>query len=232
MKKKFTFVAALFFALVLTIPTQASLIRAADTDLTGTGLGNVFTVLTIDAPPGSSVETGCSFWTGTANATGSSGCPVIGFGGDELAVNSTWTIQEVGFTYFNYLRIGYNAIEAGGQLDTQIDALVLLIQNSSGTLLLYAPILASPEYFPDTVPGTGSGVFSFKLDAVQAAAANSFLAPTNRLGLAAAVSQVSAGHESFFFQTVPIPEPLTYWLIGAGLIALGLARSRRRKTSA
>jgi hypothetical protein len=60
---------------------QAAILQdnPAFNSLSGSGLGSVSTVLTVQSPGNSTTATGCSFWTGTTSAKGTN-CPITGYG--------------------------------------------------------------------------------------------------------------------------------------------------------
>jgi hypothetical protein len=81
----------------------------------------------------------------------------------------------------------------------------------------------------------GNSGFVFSLDTAQAAAATAagaFGSLNNRIGLSASASNATGGPETFFVTSSSVaggggaggavPEPATYVLIGAGLVAFGI----------
>ena len=228
-------------------PLSAAIIQdtPAFGPLSGTGLGNVSTVLTINSPGSTTSSTGCSYWDGSSSQTGA-GCPVSGFGGDELALNSTYTIADLGLATFADLRIIYNSSEPGGAANSvTLQNLVLILQSSDGTPIAdFTPLsLTAPIFYPDVAQGTGNAGFFFRLDDAGVTAANAFWASLGnstdlRIGLAALVNdEEDGGNETFFLANAggatpdpdTIPEPQSAVLIGTGILLVGLFSSKKRR---
>jgi hypothetical protein len=181
--------------LALAIPAEASLVLDEAMQTSGTGLGTVNTILTVNNTP---TESGCVAFDGTADVVGPAACPVGIAGGDEQTGESqtqTRTMEELGLTAAQQLRIVFNASEGGDSIG--VDNLVLTIFGSDGTELFNSGPFA-PIVFPATFQGTGTAGFVFRLDDTQAAAAQPFFAAQNRIGLAASLSATSSGNETFF----------------------------------
>lgn len=182
--------------LALAIPAEASLVLDEPSETTGTGLGTVNTILTVNNTP---QESGCVAFDGAADVVGPAACPVGIAGGDEQTGESqtqTRTIDELGLVTAQQLRIVLNASETGGDA-IAVDNLVLTIFGSDGAELFNSGPFA-PVVIPETFEGTGTAGFVFRLDDAQAAAAQPFFAPQNRIGLAASLSATSSGNETFF----------------------------------
>jgi hypothetical protein len=115
-----------------------------------------------------------------------------------------------------------------------------MFYSPTGTLL-YKAWLPSPYPITDVAGGQGGAGFLFRLDYAQAAQAQ-LLAfsgtgfENNRIGLAATVSDASAGAEVFYVGTgsfydldpIPVPEPVSSLTVGAGLFGIALLLRRRR----
>jgi hypothetical protein len=216
----------------------ASIILISPEAFGGTGLGTVSTVLTMQGDP---TESGCVGFDGTADVIGSTGCAGSNVGGDEKTGASqtlTRTIAEaeMGIADAADFRIIFNAVEPTGNSIT-LDSLTVRFFSPTGTVL-YTASTAIPYTFDPTFTGTGNSGFVFGLDAAQAAAANAagaFSDQTNRIGLSATASGSAGGNETFFVTSSSVtggggggggevPEPSTYALLGAGLVALGLKK--------
>lgn len=192
---------------------NASLEYLGQVDLTGTGLGNVNTLLTIQSPRNTSTETGSVSWDGLTSVTT----------GDTQAINNTLLLSSLG-TNASDLRIIFNPSEPGNAANNGItlNNLVATIYSPTGDALWNSGTFASISY-PTTDNGTGKAGFVFGLDATQSAQAQTFFVGANRLGLLAAASDATGGHETFFAitsPTSPVPEPSTYMMIFGGLALL------------
>jgi hypothetical protein len=187
-------------------------------------------------------ESGCVGFDGTADVIGSAACAGSNVGGDEKTGASqtlTRTIAEAeaGMASAADFRIVFNAAEPGGDSIT-LDSLTVRFFSPTGTVL-YTASTAIPYTFANTFTGTGNSGFVFGLDAAQAAAATAagaFSDQANRIGLSATSSNAAGGNETFFVTSASttdggggggggeVPEPSTYALLGAGLVALGFKK--------
>ena len=221
----------------------ATLIFDTLQDLTGTGLGTVNTVLTVQSPENSTDETGCvgrigGCPGGSLNSTPSDVLRVLGgsLGGNELTGDAqTRTILGgvLASSSAADLRIVFNPSEPdteGGQSIT-IDDLRVTIYNADGSVQFSSGELPAAILFPSATGGVGQAGFFFKLDAIQAAAAGTIEAD-DRIGLSSSLSNAQGAPDTFFVTAVtggdgtpPIPEPTTLLLLGSGLA--GIAACRR-----
>lgn len=189
----------------LTPAADASLILASPEETSGTGLGAVNTVLTIQDEP---TESGCVGWDGGSDVVGPAACPPGIAGGDETAANETRTLGELGLSSAFNLRVVFNYNENNTDAIT-LEDLVLRIYSPAGAVLFSSEPF-TPVTFPEPFSGTGTAGFVFRLDAEQALAANQYFDdPNNRIGLAAEASQTSAGAETFFIADAANVAPAT-----------------------
>lgn len=194
---------------------SATLIHDGLVDLTGTGLGAVNTILTIQSPASSTTAQGCVGRStagcpgGTPNSTPSDPGRIIGgsLGGNELTGDGqTKTIlgSTSGVTSAEDLRIIFNASEpsSAAQQSITLNDLRLTIYNPDNTIQFTSGALASALNFPDATGGVGQAGFVFRLDSAQAAAAGTIDAD-DRIGLSALVTNAEGGLETFFVTRRP-----------------------------
>src|ERR1041385_1800610 len=216
----------------------ASLVLVSPIEQSGTGLGSVNTVLTLQGPASATIETGCVAPLGSG--TTMTGC---GFANSTVQAQfGTPTLSALGISSASDLRIVFNASEPASALDILLNSLVLTLYNSSGTAIDTASI-ASPIPFSTVANGTGNSGFVFQLDATEAASAQTAINANGglgsvRLGLGASAGvaaggtgSATGGLETFFVESSTTiggggggggatPEPSTSILIGAGLIGV------------
>jgi len=222
---------------------SASLILVGPTDLTGTGLGAVNTVLTIQSPANTTVATGCVGYLGSNDTFASAVC---GFADSNVKQGASQTktilISDTEASSAADLRIVYNSSQPGGGAVTVAD-LNLKIYATDGTVLFSSGPF-TPVDFSATETGTGKAGFVFALDATQASQAQAFFTSSNRIGLGAAITDEVGGLETFFVTNTAgaggggaggpggeIPEPASFWLAGCGIVViLGLKALRNSKT--
>ncbi|MEO7743178.1 MAG: IPTL-CTERM sorting domain-containing protein [Usitatibacter sp.] len=184
------------WALAAVETTHAGFILAPD-QTSGTGIGSVNTVLTVQNTPS---ESGCVRRGAGVDIIGPAACLGANTGGNEGTGSSqtqTRSIAELGLTTSDNLRAVLNANESSGG-SIQVNSIVLGIFSDSGTLLFTSSLFA-PTFLPFTFSGTGTSGFVFRLDPLDTAAAQSFFAdPTNRVGLSFSASQSDSGAETLY----------------------------------
>lgn len=217
-----------------------SLIYVGEVNETGTGLGSVNTLLTVTSKGNSTTESGCVGWNGSSTVTSTAICPGGFVGGDNLAINNTYTLSSLGLNNFDSLQLIFNASEPAGNSIT-VDNLALTLYGANGSLLA-SYTLDAPVTFANSFTGTGKAGFGFQLDGAQAALANSFLGISGlRIGGAINASDATGGLETVFLRTIndggvdpnegpndpnQVPEPSTYAGVGAVLIGFVMLRHK------
>jgi hypothetical protein len=214
----------------------ASLISVGVVPISGAGLGNVNTVLTIQSPGATTTESGCvGAGIGGALVVGTAACPAGITGGDEQAINHTYSASSLGLTDFNNLQIIFNASEpnSAAQQSITLTNLALTLWDPSTGLILDARYTGAPIAFPSTQPGAGNAGFGFQLDSGQAGTVNGILAafPNLYIGLSATADNAQGGLETFSVRTIApltgVPEPGTYALVGSALLGVFFIRRKR-----
>jgi hypothetical protein len=210
---------------------HADLVQLGPIDFSGSGLGGVNTILTIQSPANSTDESGMVAWNGSADS-------ITGDAKTGASQTQTRSFAELGVTSADSLVVVFNALEPGNDANSiTLNSLTLSVYTSEGTDIFNAD-LAAPINFADTFTGAGNSGFVFGLNAEQAAALT--LAVNNsgasfdslRAGLSASASNATGGFETFFIANnegtvAAVPEPENYALLLGGLGAVGFAVRRR-----
>jgi hypothetical protein len=213
--------------------SQAGVILVQPENFSGTGLGSVNTILTIQGKNNGTVEMGAVSFNGTADV----------MTGDAKTGNSqtqTRTLGSLGITDASSLRIVFNAVENDNKID--LTGLTLNIYSATGATL-FTTSLNQIYSNMSTLSGTGNSGFVFGLDGGSASAAQQavFTLPdfmNARIGLSASATSYSAGNETFFVAKslaqgpgVPasgdVPEPGSVVLVGLGLAAAAISRRKK-----
>jgi hypothetical protein len=228
-------------------PAFADLIYVTGTPTTGTGLGAVNTVVTVQdngsGPRQNGTESGCVTYSGN-NANPTFSCSQGLQGGDNTAINKTYFLSDIaGLTSASQLGLVVNISEGAPDNTAILTDLYLSLFNTTSALT---------QFFSYTGPdlpllGSGgigqSGFHRFILDDVQANQASAFCPVLANCVLGAGV-QFAEGTTQATPETVyvkaferddgsgnpggtPIPEPGSIVLLGAGALAITSLRRRR-----
>jgi hypothetical protein len=224
---KLTLLAAGAFAL-LGSAAHAQLVLTEPVDFSGTGLGSVNTILTLQSPGNSTSETGAVAWNGSMDV-------ITGDAKTGGSQTQTRTFADLGVTAASDLRVVFNALEPGNALNSiDLSSLTLNVYNATGATVFSA---STPQNysFADTFTGAGNSGFLFELTDASAAQLQSIFSSDLRVGLFATAANATGGFETFFVGNVaspvtPVPEPETYALMLAGLGVLGFVPRRRKQT--
>lgn len=227
--------------LVLALAPQsfASLMLVSPIPLSGTGVGSVETVLTVQATPPGPVESGCvsfsnlgaSFSGGAC--TGSSADVKTGAGQTPTTLN---TLASAGITSASNVGLIFNANQTATGPIT-VNSMTATFYSSSGVMQYQASTNTSYT-FPDTFSGTGNSGFLFTLDSTQAAAAaTAGVNSSSLIGLSINAGPANGGFETVFLANTSssgisaVPEPATIGLAFGGIALIAL-RAVRRKSQA
>lgn len=247
MKSTILKVAATAAFLTSAAPAFADLIYQTGAQQTGTGLGAVNTVVTVQdnsTPQRVVTESGCVTHTAGGNpATPSYTCQLSLLGGDNTSGNvgnSTWLLSSIeGLNNAGQLGFVVNINEgAPGNSATLTDLYLSLFNTLDNTMETFA--YTGADLVLSDSGGTGqSGIHRFVLDPDQAAAAIEFCPVLSECivggGIQFAAGTTQSGAESVYVAAFrrpgdpvgEVPEPGSLALLGIGALAFNTLRRRR-----
>lgn len=228
-------------------PAFADLIYQTGIQQTGTGLGNVLTVVTVQdnsTPRNTVTQSGCVTHTAGGNPrTPTYACQEDLLGGDNTsgnAGNSTYLLTDiVGLTSAGQLGFVVNINEGGpGNSATLTDLYLSLFNTDSNELRTYS--YTDLDLTLSDTGGTGqSGTHRFVLDPLQARDASGFCMDITKCivggGIQFAAGTTSAAAETVYVDAFrrpgdpvgEVPEPGSLALLGIGALAINSLRRRR-----
>jgi hypothetical protein len=243
-------------ALLAAGSADANLIFMGPIHLSGTGLGAVNTLMTAEDPGGpgdhNGTESSCVEFSGST--TVQSPCHFLTGeqGGDNLAINSTYSLSQIGVTSAADLGLVVDVNETGNDKTVDLTGLSHSHYNGAASSYFYymGPTLTLSQA-NEAPNGTGQSGFLFTLDTTQAAAASAFCGTFDCIvggGMQFANGSTSAGHESLFVTAQAsssggpggssggpgsttggaLPEPGALALLGAALLAAAASGRRSR----
>jgi hypothetical protein len=239
--------AALAAVLPAVAGAQQLVTTGTPVSFSGTGLGTVATVLTLNSQANNTVEQGCVGRNagGTADIIGNSGSGTCVFAATTPDVQTgasqtqTQLLSSVGITSSSQFGLLFNATEPSGNGIT-VQNLTATFFSSTGAVIGTAS-LASPFTTLTTATGIGNTGFLFTLSGM---VNPDFFAAGTRVGLSATLGCsastqsdtcqfAQSGNDTFFLVNTGaasvVPEPGTYALLGTGLAGLGGLTLRRRR---
>jgi hypothetical protein len=245
--KGILFVTAIAVVTLTSPSAWANLILVGPEVVGGAGFGALPRALTVQShTPSQNTESGCIAPDGGGGLIAGSGAcaPLDGtVGGDEappinFPKQSAPTLSSLGITNANQIAILFDGVQPQSANNATVTINDLTLKLYSGATL----VLTASGTFSNlaTNPGNGTTDYLFILDSAEAAEFNAAIAGHfgDRIALDSTISfpRQSAGPDSYVLTNISnipgvsiesIPEPLTAFLIGSGLLALGLVRRKK-----
>ena len=232
--------AALAAGLAATTPSHASLILLDQATLQGQGVGAATTVLTLQAPGASSIESGVVLFDGTTFGNAQTGA----------SQSSTFTFTSLGITNANQLALIVNLAEPGSENPPSVstavsplaansnlaNAITLNVYSASG-VLLEQHTAAVDQTLSQIQAGVGGSGLVFGLTPAEQAQLDATIAANVGLevftvGATFANAQGGLDVIQAGILTPAIPEASTWAMMVLGFFGLGLVAYRRRSPGA